>query len=38
MTHRMPEDHACTFDYVADAKQHLEKQNPKVVGAKMTHI
>ena len=34
----MPEDHACGFDFHAAAKQQLEKQNPKVVGPKMTPI
>ena len=36
--HRMPEDHACGFDFQKAAQIHLEKQNPKVVSSKLAYI
>jgi len=36
--HRMPEDHACGFDYVRTGKELLRTQNPKVVGAKIVSV
>ena len=27
---RYPSDHQCTFDYVAENKKKLEKDNPKI--------
>ena len=38
MTHRMPEDHACSFDYKAAGKSLLEQSNPKVIGQKFDRI
>ena len=38
MTHRMPEDHACGFDFKKAAREQLEKQNPKVVAPKLVDI
>ncbi len=36
--HRYAEDHGCTHDYRAEAAKKLEKENPLVVGAKLTKI
>lgn len=38
MSHRMPEDHACSFDYKAAGKSQLEQSNPKVIGQKFDRI
>lgn len=38
ITHRMPEDHACGFDFQKAGQIHLEKQNPKVVSSKLAYI
>jgi len=38
MAHRMPEDHACSFDYKAAGKSQLELSNPKVIGQKFDRI
>jgi predicted nucleic acid binding AN1-type Zn finger protein len=38
MSHRMPEDHACSFDYKAAGKSLLEQSNPKVIGQKFDRI
>ena len=37
-SHRMPEDHNCTFDFKAAGKRLLEKQNPKVDGVKLARV
>jgi hypothetical protein len=36
--HRMPETHACTFDFHGAAKTLLQSQNPVVVGKKVDQI
>lgn len=36
--HKNPEDHKCTFDFVADAKKKLAKKNIKVVNEKLTKV
>ena len=36
--HRMPETHACTFDFHGAAKTLLQSQNPVVVGKKVDII
>jgi len=38
MSHRMPEDHGCSFDYKAAGKALLEKSNPKVDSVKFDRI
>jgi predicted nucleic acid binding AN1-type Zn finger protein len=38
MAHRMPEDHACSFDYKAAGKALLTAANPKVDGQKFQKI
>ena len=35
---RMPEDHACTFDFQNKGKKILETQNPLVIGSKLNKI
>lgn len=37
-THRMPEDHQCTFDFKSEGKSILQKQNPKVSASKLERI
>ena len=37
-SHRLPESHKCTYDYVANEKKQLEKRNQKCVGDKVTKI
>lgn len=34
MTHVSPEQHACSFDYRALAREQLARQNPRVVAPK----
>lgn len=36
--HRYAEAHGCTYDYKANCRQELTKQNPKIVGEKLTKI
>lgn len=36
--HRAPEEHACTFDYRAAGRAHLEKQLGKAVADKVERI
>jgi AN1-type zinc finger protein 5/6 len=36
--HRLPFDHACTFDYNKENKGLLEKKNPRIIGEKLTKI
>ncbi|KAG7327388.1 hypothetical protein KOW79_008994 [Hemibagrus wyckioides] len=36
--HRYSDVHNCTFDYKADAAEKIRKENPVVVGAKITKI
>eukprot|EP00731_Ephydatia_muelleri_P024775 Em0016g1046a len=36
--HRYPEVHACTYDYKAEGRQTLSKNNPKVVASKIHKI
>ena len=38
LTHRMPEDHACGFDFHKNGKDVLEKQNPKVSSSKLVKV
>ena len=35
---RVPEIHACTFDYFKHSKQQLEKSNPVIVSKKIDKI
>jgi len=37
-SHRLPEDHDCTFDFKAAAAQRLAKENPLVVASKLEKI
>lgn len=37
-SHRMPEEHACTFDHRGLARATLTQQLVKVVGEKVEHI
>jgi len=37
-SHRLPEDHDCTFDFKAAAQQRLAKENPLVVASKLEKI
>jgi predicted nucleic acid binding AN1-type Zn finger protein len=36
--HRMPESHACTFDYKAHGKCLIAEKNPQIVKSKITQI
>ena len=36
--HRLPEDHACTFDYKARGRELIAKKNPQIINAKITQI
>lgn len=36
--HRDADDHKCTFDYKAEARQHITKDNPVVKRPKMVSI
>eukprot|EP00030_Apusomonadida_sp_AF-17_P007728 a842913_191.p2 GENE.a842913_191~~a842913_191.p2 ORF type:complete len:166 (-),score=42.85 a842913_191:281-724(-) len=36
--HRYADAHACTYDYRAEAREHLEKANPAVRGEKVSRI
>lgn len=36
--HRLPEDHACTFDYKSQGKAMIAKKNPQVINSKITQI
>ena len=36
--HRMPESHECDFDFVADGKQQLAKNNPLIQNDKLERI
>lgn len=36
--HKQPEDHLCRFDFAADYKQKLQRENIRVVGTKLTEI
>ena len=38
LTHRMPEDHACGYDFRKNGKGAIEKQNPKVVSDKLIKV
>ena len=38
MTHRMPEEHACSFDYKAAVRALLTSANPKVAGQKFEKV
>lgn len=38
MAHRMPEEHACSFDYKAAGKALLTAANPKVDGQKFEKV
>jgi len=35
---RLPEQHKCTFDYIKEGKQILEKNNPKIESDKLIKI
>lgn len=35
---RLPETHACTFDYKKEGKEQLAKSNPVVLASKITKI
>lgn len=34
-THRLPEDHSCSFDYTGKGKEALKQSNPIVESAKI---
>jgi hypothetical protein len=36
--HRLPEEHACSHDFMKEGKTLLEKQNPRVVAEKIGKI
>ena len=36
--HRLPEDHACTFDYKAQGREMISKKNPLIINAKISQI
>ena len=36
--HRLPEDHACTFDYKAQGRELIAKKNPQIINSKITQI
>lgn len=36
--HRLPEDHACTFDHKGKARSDLAADNPKVVAPKVVQV
>jgi hypothetical protein len=36
--HRLPETHACTYDFKGEGRAYLEKLNPKLVGKKIELI
>jgi predicted nucleic acid binding AN1-type Zn finger protein len=38
MSHRLPEAHACTFDFKEEGKKLLEARNPVVTGSKLDKI
>lgn len=38
MIHRLPEEHACGFDYKTEAKNELTKANPVVIADKFIRI
>lgn len=38
MMHRLPEAHACTFDFKEEGKKILEARNPQIVGSKLDKI
>jgi AN1-type zinc finger and ubiquitin domain-containing protein 1 len=35
---RIPEKHACTFDYKAEGRKLLDTQNPRIIGVKLDKI
>ena len=37
-SHRLPEEHDCTFDFRAAAKEQLAKENPNITAAKLAKI
>lgn len=38
LTHRMPEDHYCSYDYKENGKSNIDKLNPKITSQKMEMI
>ena len=36
--HRLPEDHACTFDFQEHGRKLIAKKNPLIINAKITQI
>ena len=36
--HRMPEQHACCFDFVADGKEQIARNNPSIKHSKIEKI
>lgn len=36
--HRLPEEHACSFDFRKEGQVLLAKQNPRVVNSKLNQI
>lgn len=38
LSHRMPEDHACKYDFRKNGKDSIEKHNPKVVSDKLVKV
>ena len=35
---KMPEDHKCTFDFIKEGRDKLEKDNPIVISDKLNKI
>lgn len=38
LSHRMPEDHSCSFDYLTKSKDDITKLNPKILPAKVEKV
>jgi predicted nucleic acid binding AN1-type Zn finger protein len=36
--HKQPEDHSCSFDFLADYRKKLERENIRISVAKLTEI
>ena len=38
ITHRLPENHKCTYDYESEGKKRIEEANPVVLKPKVIQI
>ena len=38
LTHRMAEDHSCSFDYLKQGKDDIMKLNPKILFSKVEKV